>query len=551
MNTAGQNGNIERERFPLCRVLIFAGIALFITVLALANLLFGDLNQDEGWYLYAARLVAGGDLPYRDFAFTQGPVMPCLYSLVWPFIDAHGLAAGRLLSVLMFLACCAGAASLAAGIALPGRKSAAAAIALILAGINAYQAYFSSVVKTYSLSGLLIISGFLFLMWALRGRKITGGIFSGFFLGLAAGTRLSSGIALPAVGLLLVMLHIFDSGIQRRKNQQERDAGFGWIWLWFGIGGAVSLAICYAPFLVQTPENAIYWLFEYHASREAGGWQKAMLLKAGSMARLVGAYFVPFAVLLCGIAWRFAHVKKDVACKNIWWTPSAALSVCAWLVVALVAIVHLSAPFPYDEYQVMIYPLFAAVAASFIAGIVPARRVWALSMLVLLFSVASVFSSPIVHNWYVLEIDRLWIRTKQTPPLLKLREVAGVVQSLARGSTKLLTQDIYLAVESGMEVPRGLEMGQFSYFPGLTEAEAEKLNVLNKPLMEKLALTTDAPVAAFSGYGFAVESPGVEEVEPGEREFFFRILRSRYAAFREIPDFGQAYTTLKIYLLTD
>ncbi|MFW6152669.1 MAG: hypothetical protein ACOC6C_06800, partial [Verrucomicrobiota bacterium] len=403
----------------------------------------------------------------------------------------------------------------------------------------------------YSLSGLLIISGFLFLMWALRGRKITGGIFSGFFLGAAAGTRLSAGIALPAAGLLLVMLHVFGSGIQGRQNRNERDAGFEWIWLWFGIGGAVSLAICYAAFLLQTPENAMYWLFEYHASREAGGWQKAILLKAGSMARLVGAYFVPFAVLLCGIVWRFAQVKKGVACKNIRWTPSAALSVCAWLVVALVVIVHLSAPFPYDEYQVMIYPLFAAVAASFVAGIVSARRVWALSMLVLLFSVASVFSSPIVHNWYVLEIDRLWIRPKQTPPLMKLREAAGVVRSLARGRTKLLTQDIYLAVESGMEVPRGLEMGQFSYFPELTESEAEKLNVLNKPLMEKLLLTTDAPVAAFSGYGFAVESPGVKEVEPGEREFFFRILRSRYAAFREIPDFGQAYTTLRIYLLTD
>ncbi len=539
------------SRLPVCRAFIFAGISLFIAVLAVANLLFGDLNQDEGWYLYAARLVAGGELLYRDFAFTQGPVMPYVYSLVWPVIDSHGLAVGRLFSVLMFLACCAGAGCLAAGMVPRGRKSAAAAFALVLAGINAYQSYFSSVVKTYSLSGLLIIAGFLCLMWALRGRKIVGGLLSGIFLGLAAGTRLSAGIALPVAGLFLAVLHVLDTGIQTSQDGNARGTDRRWIWLWFGIGGLLALAVCFVPFLLQAPGNAKYWLFEYHAAREAGGWQKAFLLKAGSMARLVGSYFVPFAVLLCGIVWQVACMNKGAVKKPLWQTPTRVLSLCAWLVVVFVAVVHLSAPFPYDEYQVMIYPLFAAAAASFVVSIVPAPRAWTLSLLVLVLSLASVFSSPIVHNWYVLEIDRLWVRAKRTPPLLKLREAAGVVRNLAHGKTKLLTQDIYLAVESGMEVPRGLELGQFSYFPGMTTAEAEKLNVLNRPLLESLILTSDAPVAAFSGYGFAVKSPEVKELASEQREFFFHTLRSRYVMFRRIPDFGQAYTTLRIYLLTD
>ena len=65
-------------------------------VLGAANLYFGDLNQDEGWYLYAARQVHEGELPYRDFAFTQGPMLPLVYSLAYPLVERWGVAGGRL-----------------------------------------------------------------------------------------------------------------------------------------------------------------------------------------------------------------------------------------------------------------------------------------------------------------------------------------------------------------------------------------------------------------------------------------------------------------------
>ncbi|MDD2455658.1 MAG: hypothetical protein PHE10_04930, partial [Kiritimatiellae bacterium] len=44
---------------------------------------FGNLNQDEGWYLYAARMVSEGKRPNRDSFFTQGPVMPLRYGLLF------------------------------------------------------------------------------------------------------------------------------------------------------------------------------------------------------------------------------------------------------------------------------------------------------------------------------------------------------------------------------------------------------------------------------------------------------------------------------------
>ncbi|NLB56843.1 MAG: hypothetical protein GX811_13975, partial [Lentisphaerae bacterium] len=57
-------------------------IAVILTVVLLAlNIYLGDLNQDEGWYLYAADKVVAGEMPYKDFAYTQGPVMPYVYAL--------------------------------------------------------------------------------------------------------------------------------------------------------------------------------------------------------------------------------------------------------------------------------------------------------------------------------------------------------------------------------------------------------------------------------------------------------------------------------------
>ena len=44
--------------------------------LAAVNVWFGPLNQDEGWYLLAAQNVSRGMTPYRDFLYTQGPVLP-------------------------------------------------------------------------------------------------------------------------------------------------------------------------------------------------------------------------------------------------------------------------------------------------------------------------------------------------------------------------------------------------------------------------------------------------------------------------------------------
>ena len=76
-------------------------LSLFACVfLTVSAVWLGGLNQDEGWYLYAANLVAEGKMLYRDFFYTQGPLMPLIYSpftFVWDFF---GLAGARVFTSL-------------------------------------------------------------------------------------------------------------------------------------------------------------------------------------------------------------------------------------------------------------------------------------------------------------------------------------------------------------------------------------------------------------------------------------------------------------------
>jgi hypothetical protein len=78
----------------------FGHISLWCAAIAIAvfvaffSVWWGAVNQDEGWYLYAARLVKEGKLPYSDFFFTQGPALPFVYSV----LPIEGMLSGRIVT---------------------------------------------------------------------------------------------------------------------------------------------------------------------------------------------------------------------------------------------------------------------------------------------------------------------------------------------------------------------------------------------------------------------------------------------------------------------
>ena len=176
----------------------------------------------------------------------------------------------------------------------------------------------------------------------------------------------------------------------------------------------------------------------------------------------------------------------------------------------------------------------------------PAGLRW-LALTVLLVSLAGAVSSPLNQGWVIRGRDRIWWRLKEEPPLRRLQKTAARVRALAGPDGLLLTQDTYLAVEAGLRVPRGMELGPFCYYPGLTTAQARAQHVLNRPLFESVIRDCGARVAAFSGYGLAIRAPEIVKLPPEEQAALLAVVLSVYQPAGTVADFGQGDTVLAVY----
>jgi hypothetical protein len=529
-------------------------IALWAAALGLSLLLYAasawfmELNQDEGWYLYAGLDVAAGRLPFIDFASTQGPLMSLVYALAAPFVSAAGVLGGRLFTALLGLLA-AGATAWLAG-ELTGRRegrSVAALLAFILTGASLYQVGFTTMVKTYALAALLLTSGLALGVRAWRTGSLGTAIGAGVAVALAAATRSSALLAAPAIGVGLLLLW------SRRPAGRSR-----WLWLGFGLGGITMAAAVMLPFALPAWSAFKFGLLEYHAGRAVGGWREGLLYKAGFLIRFVGAYGLTWALLVVTVA--IYWVRRARATQPDGVRLGELLSVPHGMVagaLVLVSGVHLAAPFPYDDYQVMIYPALAALVASLLVDVASrdkgttggaprgaAAGLWAL----LVVSAMLAASSPILQGWFIGQRDRIWWPMRSETSLATLRRAAKVLRDEgAVPGQLLLTQDIYLAVETGMRVPAGLEMGPFAYCPELSAGEAEERHVLNRAMLLALVQHSPAPLAAFSDYGFAIAAPTITPLPVDEERRLWDTLRARFEPVATVDGFGQGATPLRIF----
>ncbi len=516
----------------------------------------GDLNQDEGWYLYAGRLAHEGLHPFRDFASTQGPLMAYVYALAYPLIEAWGVVGGRLFTALMgvlgILLAARLAARLAETVGERGAGDSAALLAVGLLGLNLYHVYFTSLVKTYGLAGLLTVLGFLALERALRAAdRSAGGRLAAFGAGslaagcfaLAAGTRLSAGILLPAVWLPL-------AAVWWRGGGQWN--GLAAVLAGMLIGGGAMLTAVYLPFLLTAPSALSFGLLEYHAGRQVGGVPLLLAYKAGFVLRLSASYFPVLVIGALGLAGWVVAGRGAVPA-----VPPPRLSLprrCLPLAMAGgaagVTAIHLAAPFPYDDYQVFVMPCIVLLAVVPAAvrwrRLVPSdgRRAVLLAGALFLMMVHSA-SSPLLQAWVTAGRDRIWWPLRTETPLQGLRRAAAAIPGAGAGV--LLTQDTYLAVEAGMRVPPGMELGPFCFFPDLDDETAGRHRVLNESLLSALMHGGTYPVAAVSGYGMAIRAPHILPVEEAMKRRLEDALHSRYELVGQMESFGQGDTTLRIY----
>ena len=526
---------------------------LMAVVLYGANLAFGNLNQDEGWYLYAAWMSREGLAPYRDFFFTQGPVMPTVYGWFAGAWLPHGVAGGRLLTAVFGLTGGVFAALAAARIA-PRRVSLPCAVtAFLLICGNVYHSYFTTIPKTYALAALLVNAGVLLLTYvgARGARGLATTAAAGMLLAAAGGTRLSLGLIPAVIGVYLLCRH-------RR---------WPWRWLAFGIGGGVMLAVIFGPVLLHSL-GEFRFAQSFHGAR--GGeisLKDAMLYKAGFVSRCVRAYPLPI-LLAVGIGiWRLLSGdgtgSRGVGTRSEGEPPGFPGTPILLAFLAVTGVHLFVSPYPYDDYQVPVFGLLGVWCAAALwrrvdrlstlgakggerNGVVPA-----VLTVIFLASAGLAFSSQINQDWFLLGQDRFWVRQKSMSDLKRLQETGKLLREQIPEGEMLLTQDVYLAVEAGRRVPPGFELGPFGYFPGLSTSNAVAFCVLNEERAVAAFADASAPMAAFSGYGLAIGAPSMKELPLQEQQRLRKALLQTYEECERIPDFGQAHTELIVYRRRD
>ncbi len=489
----------------------FAWLSVFAAlVLACAAVWMGALNQDEGWYLYAANLVAEGERPYRDFFFTQGPVLPEVFAAFSGIWKSGGLLAARIFNLAIGLAgvlfFCATAHRLEER---KERKGEAALVVFSLLAVNLYHLYYLAIPKSYALASLFVAVGFYLLSFVLApsARVRTTGLVAlaaALSLALAAGVRAS---------LVLLVAFVFGAlfwGAFRLSFPRKAP-------LFFLLGSCLGLSLAYGPFLLDGASRAGLWAAQrYHAARE--GFDVVWVV--GSLSRLVRWYLPLFIVLGLGVGLGVGTLRKS--------RTALLFLVAAGLVVAFQTL----APFPYEDYHVPVMGLLAVGASLLFVKALPDGR--GARLLVLGLSFATAFGSPLLEKWTTNGQDRFWTLKKEKTELAQLRDVAEKIRALDPDGTTLLTQDLYLAIETNRKVPAGLEMGPFSM---LTTAQWE-------------TLLRDAPatckVAALSGYTFAIEPPRGTRRDLETQLAFWKILKSSYAPVFCEEAFGQNATPLLV-----
>ena len=498
---------------------IFWALAVFaFVVLGAAAVWLGGLNQDEGWYLYAANLVAEGKTLYKDFFYTQGPFMPRFYkSFTWVWA-AWGLLGARVFTLTLGVAGIGFATGLARHLAPEGRKSEAELVTFMLLGCNLYHLYYVAIPKTYALAAMFVMMGFFLLA---VGKKKIFQLGAGLVLAYAAGTRVSLGVLLCVVGLWLLCA--------RQWNRL----------IWFCVGGFSGLALVYGPYLLDAYAfEGLVAAQQYHAAR--GGFD--FVWAVGSLSRLVRWYLPVFIVLGLGVGLKSklgAVVVQRNDENSTVRLPTTTTTILLWGFLAVFA-VQMLAPFPYEDYQVPIMGLLAVYAAvnftkneNLLPSTFNLQPLTFNLLLVLGLCFANSFGSPLLEKWMTNGQDRFWSLKKEKCEMAQLRDVARRIEAQDPGGKTLLTQDLYLAIETGRTVPKGLEMGPFAM---LTDEEWKKLLTETAP--------TECKIAALSGYAFAIEPPVCNERSVEKQMECWALLKRNYKLVDREEHFGQNATTL-------
>jgi len=276
MSTLSLNTPVE-QREPAAAAVGRTSRLLFIPLLLLQAGFFLYVAQhrliddDEGYYLLASRLVMQHKAPYLDFFYTQAPLLPYVYAAWFKLAGASWYAA-RIFCALL--------STLVGGLLYyhvcreTGKWLAGACTAFLYATSTLIFAWYP-IVKTFALAMLFLFPAYLIftrLSPSTRGWMVG---MAGVLFGLSVDTR-SYVVGLAPVFLWWLL----------RQRSGRSTARIAWFLGGLGIGIVPSLVL-----FLASPDAFLFNNLGYHAMRSGvgliGDWHDKMMVAAATMG---GAY---------------------------------------------------------------------------------------------------------------------------------------------------------------------------------------------------------------------------------------------------------------------
>lgn len=516
--------------------LIFGALAVGIAIQLAFFVLYRMVNLDEGWYLWAGKLVLQGQLPYRDFAYTQTPLLPYIYGAVGR-IWGEGLYQGRILSSLL----CVVTAGLTTLIAYriaeerddPQTGMRAACGALLLFATGVYATVHLTYTATYALATFWVMLSLLVAVtptaptasstphrssrpaWHLS--ESVRNALAIALICLAIATRMSAVAIAPPLALYLV-------ATSRRR--------------WYALAviagtGVLALLLLLGSFWWASDGRMFYHIFGFHTDRITS--TQRQLEKAWyTTSDTLLIFGVPLVLGAAGMirgwvddrrrgGWRYAVQRRGPEWMLL------GMIVLPWL---LHLIPRTTASY-YNTLQAPLIYVFGGLGLANLwrASATPRRTALLVTTGVLAALNLLVNSGAVLRDGLVRFPPRNQIEIVQT--------AAEFLRNMETTDGRIITLNAHLALEAGMELPSGYEMSIFAYRPTWSTAQAEQYNAINNEILLR-DLRAGADAVAITDFDL--------ERFYGERQQIFETMWRHYRFAKTVPGFDPFWKNLYIYV---
>ena len=482
---------------------MLGGIVAYVGF-SLAYLWLGQANSDEGWYLYASKLVFLGQVPYRDFAYTQMPLLPYIYGVVQ--IVQPSLFLGRLTSIFFSVG------ALGLGI-LTARKYAgerAGALTALLLASFILGIYFDSIVKTYALVSFF----FTATLWVLS-TNLKAKIPLAAFFALAAAM-----VRLPAI---FFAAPIILYGLIAAPSRTIR---------WTLVVECLAVGILAGWFLLPDLQVAQWNLLGSHLSHWGGipaidKIGDILSLRFPDISQNYGPILLLFAALFY-VAFQNNTTRRFVR-GNL-----AILVVTIGL--ALFAASHLANGLWATEYLIPAVvtgmPIAAILLSKLYAEQPPDSRIFLQGICVAVFLLL-LTSESTQHFDLTGEL-----------PLQEIDQVAAFVAQRSQPTDRVLVlQALWVAVDANRPVLPGMTLAQFSFQNADDTQTAERLHVVNYAMLLEDINRGAARIVVLTQGDWNMLSGA----DPPNAAALQQALAQRYRLALTVPQFGQYAQNVFVY----